>query len=109
MAVQTAAILSSIFGQGVSLLPRSECPGRRRARGGAIPCFPLTGARLALTFQFLLAQDRLMRTTASYARLTHPYTRDNGTLRPATWDEALGRAAQLIRSATERRGPDAFG
>ena len=28
-----------------------------------------------------------------YTRLTTPLVRDNGTLRPATWDEALDRAA----------------
>jgi formate dehydrogenase major subunit len=28
-----------------------------------------------------------------YARLTHPLVRDNGELRPASWDEALDRAA----------------
>ena len=28
-----------------------------------------------------------------YARLTRPLVRDGGALRPATWDEALDRAA----------------
>jgi predicted molibdopterin-dependent oxidoreductase YjgC len=28
-----------------------------------------------------------------YARLTEPLVRDEGALRPATWDEALDRAA----------------
>jgi formate dehydrogenase major subunit len=28
-----------------------------------------------------------------YARLTHPLVRDDGELRPASWDEALDRAA----------------
>lgn len=32
-----------------------------------------------------------------------------GALRPATWDEALDRAAAGFRSAVERRGPEAFG
>lgn len=32
-----------------------------------------------------------------------------GALRPATWDEALDRAAAGFRSAVERRGPGAFG
>ena len=30
-------------------------------------------------------------------------------LRPATWDEALDRAAAGFRSVIERRGPDAVG
>jgi formate dehydrogenase major subunit len=42
-------------------------------------------------------------------RLTRPYVRDQGSLRPATWDEALDRAASLLRGVLDRRGPDAFG
>jgi formate dehydrogenase major subunit len=30
-------------------------------------------------------------------RLTEPMVRDNGVLRPATWDEALDRAAEGFR------------
>ncbi len=48
-----------------------------------------------------------------YARLTHPLVRDGdrsaGTLRRATWDEALERAAAGIRTAVERHGPTSFG
>ena len=32
-----------------------------------------------------------------YVRLTEPLVRDGGTLRPATWDEALDRAASGLR------------
>jgi len=42
-------------------------------------------------------------------RLTTPLIRDNGTLRPATWDEALDRAAQGFRSAVAAKGPQTFG
>jgi predicted molibdopterin-dependent oxidoreductase YjgC len=42
-------------------------------------------------------------------RLTTPLVRDNGTLRPATWDEALDRAAMGFRAAVEKRGPTTFG
>jgi predicted molibdopterin-dependent oxidoreductase YjgC len=42
-------------------------------------------------------------------RLTEPLVRDNGRLRPAPWDEALGRAAELIRGSVERGGPRSFG
>ena len=31
-----------------------------------------------------------------YARLTEPLVRENGALRPASWDEALDRAADGI-------------
>jgi len=42
-------------------------------------------------------------------RLTQPMVRDNGTLRPATWDEALDRAAAGISSAVAAGGPNALG
>ena len=45
----------------------------------------------------------------SYSRLTTPLVRDNGTLRQATWDEALDRAAAGFRTVVERSGPWSFG
>ena len=42
-------------------------------------------------------------------RLTEPMVRDNGVLRPATWDEALDRAAAGISSAVAAGGPNALG
>ena len=45
----------------------------------------------------------------NYARLTEPLVRDNGVLRPASWDEALDRAADGFRRNLEAHGPDAFG
>jgi predicted molibdopterin-dependent oxidoreductase YjgC len=45
----------------------------------------------------------------SYLRLTEPLVRDRGGLRPATWDEALDRAAAGFRTAMERHGPRTFG
>jgi predicted molibdopterin-dependent oxidoreductase YjgC len=44
-----------------------------------------------------------------YVRLTQPLVREDGTLRPATWDEALDRAASGFRAAVERHGPKTFG
>ena len=41
-------------------------------------------------------------------RLTEPLVRDGGRLRPATWDEALKRAAAGF-DAARRAGPNAFG
>ncbi len=38
---------------------------------------------------------------ARYIRLTAPLVRDGGELRPASWDEALDRAAAGFRSAVE--------
>jgi formate dehydrogenase (hydrogenase) len=44
-----------------------------------------------------------------YTRLTEPLVRDRGELRPASWDEALDRAAEGFGRNVEARGPDAFG
>jgi len=41
-------------------------------------------------------------------RLTEPMVRDNGVLRPASWEEALDRAAAGFARARER-GPHSFG
>jgi formate dehydrogenase major subunit len=44
-------------------------------------------------------------------RITVPYVRDErgGPLRPATWDEALTRAAAGLRSVRETHGGRGFG
>ncbi|MBZ4019124.1 molybdopterin oxidoreductase family protein [Streptomyces purpurogeneiscleroticus] len=42
-------------------------------------------------------------------RLTEPLVRDGGTLRPATWDEALDRVAAGLGSARTVYGDDAVG
>jgi len=42
-------------------------------------------------------------------RLTQPLVRDNGVLRPATWDEALDRAADGFRRTLDTRGGNAIG
>ncbi len=39
----------------------------------------------------------------------HPYVREGREHRPATWDEALDRAAQGFRAQIAKHGPDAFG
>ena len=41
-------------------------------------------------------------------RLTQPLVRDGGRLRPASWDEALQRAAAGFEKA-RAKGPNAFG
>ncbi len=42
-------------------------------------------------------------------RLTIPLVRENGELRPASWDEALDRTAEGFRRSVEKHGPQAFG
>ncbi len=43
-----------------------------------------------------------------YPRLTEPMVRDYGSLRVATWEEALGRAVAGFDKA-RNRGPQSFG
>lgn len=43
-----------------------------------------------------------------HVRLTEPMIRENGTLRVATWEEALDRVAEGF-AAARARGPQAFG
>ena len=45
----------------------------------------------------------------TYTRLTEPLVRDGGVLRPASWDEALERAAAGFRQSLDSHGPEAFG
>jgi len=45
----------------------------------------------------------------AYSRLTHPLVRDHGVLRPASWDEALDRAAEGFRRNIAARGANAAG
>ncbi len=44
-----------------------------------------------------------------FARIEKPMVRDGGRLRPASWDEALDRAASGFADTVRRHGPDAFG
>ena len=46
---------------------------------------------------------------APLQRITEPLVRDNGVLRPATWDEALTRAADGFRHARDTHGENSMG
>jgi formate dehydrogenase (hydrogenase) len=48
-------------------------------------------------------------TPGAYSRLTTPLVRDNGVLRPASWDEALDRAADGFRRNLNTHGRTATG
>jgi len=50
-----------------------------------------------------------MRARGSLPRITRPLIRSAGELRPASWDEALERAAQGFSQVVSRHGPRAFG
>jgi formate dehydrogenase (hydrogenase) len=45
----------------------------------------------------------------SYVRLTEPLVRDGGTLRPASWHEALDRAAEGFARIRAAHGGQAIG
>ena len=47
--------------------------------------------------------------TKRYTRLTQPLVREHGELRPASWDEALDRAAAGFAATLRDHGPKAFG
>ena len=49
------------------------------------------------------------RATRGYDRLTQPLVRERGVLRPASWPEALDRAADGFRRNIDARGPNALG
>ena len=49
------------------------------------------------------------RPARRYDRLTQPLVREHGALRPASWDEALDRAADGFRRNIDARGPNALG
>ena len=42
-------------------------------------------------------------------RITEPLVRENGVLRPATWTEALDRAAAGFAAVRDQSGPNAVG
>jgi len=42
-------------------------------------------------------------------RLLHPLVREGGSLRQASWDEALIRAVEGLGGVRDRYGPDALG
>ena len=44
-----------------------------------------------------------------YKRITQPLVRDGDSLRPATWDEALDRAAAGLRDAKSRDATLTYG
>jgi formate dehydrogenase major subunit len=47
--------------------------------------------------------------SGSYARLTQPLVRENGTLRPASWDAALDMAGEGFRRNLANRGSNSLG
>lgn len=50
-----------------------------------------------------------MKTNGLLTRLERPHVRENGSLRPASWEEAIDRAASLLNGAIQHHGADTFG
>ena len=44
-----------------------------------------------------------------FTRLTEPLIRDNGALRPASWEAALDFAVEGFRTVRDKQGGDAIG
>ncbi len=59
--------------------------------------------------ELTLTLDRMAHRHAPYDRLTRPLVREGGSLRPATWDEALTRAADGLRRTRDAIGPSGVG
>ena len=62
-----------------------------------------------LRFPFLWFDWSLYHMAMHLPRLTEPLVRENGSLRPASWEEALDRAADGFRQVKARYGGDAIG
>jgi predicted molibdopterin-dependent oxidoreductase YjgC len=52
---------------------------------------------------------RMPSNARGYVRLTEPLVRDGDALRPASWDEALDRAAEGFARIRDARGGTALG
>ncbi len=61
-----------------------------------------------LLFNKEIGMPRSKSAPGAYPRLTQPLVRDGDALRPASWDEALDRAAAGFRRSLEAR-PNSLG
>lgn len=64
---------------------------------------------LAIDWTLFVPVATIPFTMPHLTRLTQPLIRTNGALAPATWDEALDRAAAGFGEAIAQKGPTAFG
>ncbi len=95
----------------------ASCTGLGRAiRNDAVGSphedLPLQAILLPDSTNFSYERSVTMKTktrAGRYGRLKNPLVRDGGRLRPASWDEALDRAAEGLRATVERYGPRSVG
>lgn len=65
---------------------------------------------MAVNDEWLCDKGRFLYQFVDHSeRLTMPLVRDDGELRPATWDEALGRVVDRLGAVVEARGARAVG
>jgi NADH-quinone oxidoreductase chain G len=65
---------------------------------------------MAVNDEWICDKGRFLHQHVDHAeRLKAPLVRDDGTLRPASWDEALARAAAGLEAVVEAHGPGAVG
>jgi formate dehydrogenase major subunit len=96
----------------------AESSTRRQTRAAFTPLadtvpqpsdFPGNGNSLMEMHVMRSRTTRSNGPAGAYPRLTQPLVRENGALRPATWDEALDRAAEGFRRNLAEHGPNATG
>ena len=56
-----------------------------------------------------MGRQRRQENPGKQVRLTEPLVRENGVLRPASWDEALDRAAAGLSAARDQNSVSSFG
>ena len=79
------------------------------AIGGISRPFGLSGTIASMSATDTTPRLNRRNRASARPRLTQPLVRDNGELRRATWDEALGRAATGFQRVVDSHGPEAFG
>src|SRR5262249_42181954 len=110
---------SGVAGGSIGLTATHEGGGAGGAAGGCCRTAasgahaPRTGLRPNMR-RMLSPRSKLDvmkngRSPRSYPRLTEPLVRVDGVLRPASWQDALDRAADGFRRNLDARGPNALG
>ena len=83
------------------------CGVTARTRPGTIPIITGDQEHAANRGRLCVKGAALGETLDLEGRLLHPQLRENGTLRRASWDEALGHVAGGLAAIVAEHGPDA--
>lgn len=101
MALPTAAVRTTCPYCGVG------CGVTASTRPGTIPIIAGDREHAANRGRLCVKGAALGETLDLDGRLLHPQLRENGSLRQAGWDEALGRVAEGLAAIVAEHGPDA--